>query len=88
MDVAGGHAHRVQGEDQLVHQFPGPGDQDVLALVLDPCHPGKFGQQPVQAEQPDRPGVRFPEPDGTFDGGGFPRPVRSQDAEDLTLGHR
>jgi hypothetical protein len=41
----------------------------------------------VQAEQPDRAGVRAPEPDGAFDGGGFPRPVRSQDAEDLTLGH-
>jgi hypothetical protein len=42
----------------------------------------------VQAEQPDRAGVRPPEPDGAFDGGGFPGPVRPQNAEDLTLGHR
>jgi hypothetical protein len=42
----------------------------------------------VQAEQPDRACVRPPEPDGAFDGGGFPGPVRPQDAEDLTLGHR
>jgi len=42
----------------------------------------------VQAEQPDRAGVRPPEPDGAFDGGGFPRSVRPQNAEDLTLGHR
>ena len=42
----------------------------------------------VEAEQPDRAGVRPPQPDSAFDGGGFPRPVRSQNAEDLTLGHR
>jgi hypothetical protein len=42
----------------------------------------------VQAEQPDRAGVRPAEPDGAFDGGGFPGPVRPQNAEDLTLGHR
>jgi hypothetical protein len=42
----------------------------------------------IQAEQPDRAGVRLPEPHGAFDGGGFPRSVRSQDAEDLSLGHR
>jgi hypothetical protein len=42
----------------------------------------------VQAEQPDRAGVRFAEADGAFDGGGLARPVRSQDAEDLPFGHR
>src|SRR6185369_2796255 len=42
----------------------------------------------VEAEQPDRAGVRPPQPDSAFDGGGFTRPVRSQNSEDLTLGHR
>ena len=42
----------------------------------------------VEAHQPDRARVRRPEPDGALDGGGFARPVRAEDAEDLALGHR
>ena len=47
LDVMCGDAGRGQGEDHRVDEFPGPGDDDVLALALDPAYLGKVRQHPL-----------------------------------------
>src|SRR5882724_7780455 len=47
LHVTGDHPGRVQGEDHRVDELSGPGDHDVLAVVLDPAYFSQAGQQPV-----------------------------------------
>src|SRR5437016_9536834 len=58
LHVTSGDPGRVQGEDHRVDEFSGPGDDDVLAVVVDAPYLRQAGQQPV-AERAGR-----KEPDG------------------------
>ena len=60
VQVGGGDTGRCQGENHRARQFRGPGDDDVLAIVLDAAHSGEVCQQPVI----ERRGRREPHPLG------------------------